>query len=1008
MLLLQQEMLVYADQRAIEMLCIPEGEIGNFSQQELLERFSPQDRESLLELLVSAQSGALNEPVMDLYLAHPDGTCYWVDLLVAGIQYQGEPAIQVNLIDNTPRREVEDRLRSHIERLEALHEIELATLSIQGEQAIAEAALHHIARLAPHYWGSSVVLIDRETNQGSLLAFDSRESIPEPKKGVQLSPDDLTVDNGRVQEGKFLLLENLCQLSVIEPLQQRIMETGSCSFLSVPLRWGGGLIGTLNLASDQRGVYQPEHLEIAQEVADTLALAIQQARLRKAEQQRRQEAEVMRDLMTSLAGAGNLKQTLETILVNLHNVIHYDRAGLFLAEEDDRFVKVDRSLAREENVPRTYLEEDPLVSEMRSTRKSLLVSDVQADKRFENWPDIQPVQSWLGAPLMVGEEMLGFLSLGSLSPDAYSPSDADLVQAFASQVAQVLEKAWLDEQSQRRTEEMEVLSTITFALGQVEGGEKTLNTIIEQLARFFSASRGAFLFPDKTGSTLTLKVSTDESTVGAVHSLIQEQSSDIAISEEPDLLWNVFLHGQTSVIDDTQKLIRPPCPAIYPQLWKGCQSAVLIPLKSGDAIFGVLSFGFEIHRKFSNANIRLYNTVADIAGASLRRAVVLEALERQVTIRTQHLSTLYNINAVASEPLELQAILDHLLDITLQSMNSDLGSIHFLNEKGGELYLVAQKNLPQQVLPYWVNLSLQEDFWQDLMHTSNPLVITDMESRAEAPLPIHQMDAQGKKAFIGAPIRAKGQVLGLLSMFGETIQDYTIEDITLFMTIADQIGSSVERARLMKQAELAAVVQERQRLARELHDSVTQLLYGQVLFSGAGLKVLQQGNVELTEQHLSRIDQAAQQALKEMRLLLYELRPSDILEEGLVSALQRRLDAVEKRTGINAQLTVNGDLNLDASTEMALYRIAEEALNNTLKHANATAVKVMIDSCDGRMLLEIEDNGKGFELSEKGKGGGMGLVNMCERATALGGELEILTALNQGTKIILSLEVSKA
>jgi two-component system NarL family sensor kinase len=144
----------------------------------------------------------------------------------------------------------------------------------------------------------------------------------------------------------------------------------------------------------------------------------------------------------------------------------------------------------------------------------------------------------------------------------------------------------------------------------------------------------------------------------------------------------------------------------------------------------------------------------------------------------------------------------------------------------------------------------------------------------ELPAEFAKLAKAGQRAFIGAPIRAKGQVLGLLSLFDRTILDYSLEDITLFMTIADQIGSSIERARLMKQAEIAAVVQERQRLARELHDSVTQLLYSQVLFAGAGLKVLSQGDSSLAEQHLARIDQAAQQALKEMRLLVYQLRLS--------------------------------------------------------------------------------------------------------------------------------------
>jgi signal transduction histidine kinase len=246
-----------------------------------------------------------------------------------------------------------------------------------------------------------------------------------------------------------------------------------------------------------------------------------------------------------------------------------------------------------------------------------------------------------------------------------------------------------------------------------------------------------------------------------------------------------------------------------------------------------------------------------------------------------------------------------------------------------------------------------------------------------------------------------------MSVFAETVLEHSAEDITLFMTIADQIGGLVERARLMEGAELAAVVEERQRLARELHDSVTQLLYSQVLFSGAGLKVLRQGNQELAESHLARIDQAALQALKEMRLLVYQLRPSDTLDEGLVSALERRLEAVERRTGIDARLVLEGVLDLDEGAEIALYRIAEEALNNTLKHAGARRVQITIRSEDGRLRLEITDDGCGFDWDEKIGSGGMGLSNMRERTAALGGELQVLSQPGQGTRVILEMEVSE-
>jgi signal transduction histidine kinase len=201
------------------------------------------------------------------------------------------------------------------------------------------------------------------------------------------------------------------------------------------------------------------------------------------------------------------------------------------------------------------------------------------------------------------------------------------------------------------------------------------------------------------------------------------------------------------------------------------------------------------------------------------------------------------------------------------------------------------------------------------------------------------------------------------------------------------------------------VVQERQRLARELHDSVTQLLYSQVLFAGAGLKVLHQGDSGLAEQHLARIDQAAQQALKEMRLLVYQLRPSDYLDEGLVGALERRLQAVENRTSLNAQLVVEGKLNLDEAEEVALYRIAEEALNNILKHAQARSVSIILRGLDSRVILEVVDDGIGFDQQQAAGSGGVGLSSMRERTSALGGQIKIDSQPGKGTHILVIFEV---
>jgi len=994
-LVFQKEQLVFANHSAGEITGCSLEELFTLSEEALFGLIHPEDQARVSRLRQTVASGNTGLPELNVRLIQKNGDCHFVDAFICSTLYKAEPAVQVIWIDNTPRRIVEESLLQHIHRLQVLRDIDHAILSIQGAEASARAALKHIPYLVPNYRASSVILIDLVAKEARLLAFDFGSDGNQVDIQHHFALDELAVDFETLKNGQPYLVENIGALADLKPLQQQMAHLGINSYLVVPLFWGGELIGMLNLASSAPNILQPEHTQIIREVADSLAVAIQQARLNQAEQQRRREAELMRDVMAALASAGNLKQTLEVILVNLHNMVNYDRAGLFLADENERYVMANKAAPGQDMALRAFQEDNPIIAELQQTKRPIVVADVQVDARFSDWPDLESVRSWLGAPLLADDKIIGVITLGSLQENAYSQDDIEVMQVFASQVAEVLRRATLYEETSRRTEELEVLSTLSFALGKAESGEVTLSAIVGQISKFLGAAQGVFLFADRGESTLTVRASQDESVLGLVHPL------------GDDLLWQVYSGGQMEVVADVSEFLQRNSADIYHRMWSGVQSAVVIPLKSGDTIFSLLCLAFERNRGFSSQDIRLYHTVAEITGTSIRRAVVLEALERQVNIRTQHLSTLYNINAIASEPLELQSVLEQVLDITLDSMKSKIGAIHFVDERGGELYLVAHRNLPANLLPALDSISLTSNFWSSLIYSTSPMVMPNLAEEPDFPVEISQAGLGSNQAYIGAPIRAKGQILGLLSLFGESILDYSIEDITLFMTIADQIGSSVERARLMKQAELAAVVEERQRLARELHDSVTQLIYGQVLFAGAGLKVLKRGNLQLAEQHLERIDQAAQRALKEMRLLVYQLRPSDLLDDGLTGALERRLESVEKRTGLDAQLLVSGQPNLDESTELALYRIAEEALNNTLKHAEASSVLVKVLMQDDKVILEVSDDGRGFNLEERKVGGGMGLTNMHDRALALNGELEIISRPGEGTRVIVSIEALK-
>jgi signal transduction histidine kinase len=207
-----------------------------------------------------------------------------------------------------------------------------------------------------------------------------------------------------------------------------------------------------------------------------------------------------------------------------------------------------------------------------------------------------------------------------------------------------------------------------------------------------------------------------------------------------------------------------------------------------------------------------------------------------------------------------------------------------------------------------------------------------------------------------------------------------------------------ENARLHERARQLAVLEERQRLSRELHDSVTQSLYGISLQAEAATRALASGDLDPAAANVREIRETSQEALGEMRLLLFELRPPLLEERGLMGALQLRLGAVEARAGLTTGLRGDGAERLPPETEQELYRLAQEALNNVVKHAQARHVGVELDVTSDLIVLEVTDDGIGFESALRG-GGGFGLQGMRERASRLGGTVRVESAPGAGTRI---------
>ncbi len=232
------------------------------------------------------------------------------------------------------------------------------------------------------------------------------------------------------------------------------------------------------------------------------------------------------------------------------------------------------------------------------------------------------------------------------------------------------------------------------------------------------------------------------------------------------------------------------------------------------------------------------------------------------------------------------------------------------------------------------------------------------------------------------------------------------DEIVLLRTAAEIFASTLHRweleDRLRQQAAREATLAERQRLAQDLHDVITQTLYGLTLMARTGREALRECDAELLANSLEGIEENALLAQRDMRVLLYQLGPLALsTQDGLEMVLKDRLRRVEQRLGMETTLHFDSTITLEAGVVESLYYVITEALNNSLRHAAATQVTVSLGRSSDKLLLEVRDNGRGFRSKKIEPG--MGMAQIARRARALKADLAIDATPGGGTRIKLLL-----
>lgn len=261
------------------------------------------------------------------------------------------------------------------------------------------------------------------------------------------------------------------------------------------------------------------------------------------------------------------------------------------------------------------------------------------------------------------------------------------------------------------------------------------------------------------------------------------------------------------------------------------------------------------------------------------------------------------------------------------------------------------------------------------------------------------------RSFLGVPIVAPEGVIGAFYLT-EKIDalDFTDEDEALIVVLAAHAAIAIVNARLYEESRELSIVAERNRLALDLHDAVSQKVFGLALGAEAAGTLLERDPTAAREQ-VGRLQVLAHEILDELRSLVFELRPPDLEKDGLGGALRKHVEVVRRLQQREIELDVADDLPRDPARDREVLRIAQEALQNALRHADAEHVALRLGAVDGRLLLEVEDDGVGFEPDAPGlRARRLGLTSMEERSRRLGGRLVIRSARGSGTTVRLELD----
>jgi PAS domain S-box-containing protein len=918
------------------------------------------------------------------------------------------------------RQHLEQRVEERTDELQTLLSVQQAITSRLDAEAVLQMVVDEGRRLTSAQ-RAVVWMLD-----GDMLEIAVIAGKPGLARVAYRAPRDQAPGSECLHTGEPCVLHQLSEWPINKMKGEENAEgregLNVQSLVSVPLISGDNLLGMITAAEQRPDAFGPETVRMLQGLASSAAIALENARLYREEQaqlreaeRRREVAEGMRDILAFLNSNRPLDAILDYIMAEAQRLLGASAGLIYQLQDGGETAHIEAvhglpdELREFSDVPLYIGSSNRAISENRP-----FVIPNFAEHLTQEVPDMSILppagvawletlskhyQAHLNVPLIVRDKVYGGLQFYYPQPRAFTEDEIELGLTLGDQISLAIENARLYAESRRRAEENQALLNVQQAIMSDLNMDAVLQMIASEARRLTGVQRSVVLLLDEIGEELVVRHVAGEETLdleGQTLSVQDSVSGRSMLAGEPVLITDMKTDDRAT--PETQQTTR-------------YRSQISVPLITSDGPLGLIAVSDPAPNRLDEDDVHLMMMFASSAVIGLENARLYQEEQNrreEAEQRRRVAEGLRDILAVLNSNCSFDEVLDYIVYQASELLGARAGVIYRVLDDQNTIFVEAASGAPTELanlgqLPNYmeqVNRSLarREPFAvSDLPEEVTTDLPTDLEHLDPALIRWKKIIREHYRAYLAVPLLIEDHIYGALVLYYSEPRAFSEEDRGLGMALGGQVALAIENARLRDQVEEAAVAAERHRLARDLHDAVSQTLFSASIIADV-LPRLWEMNPDEAMRRLNELRELTRGALAEMRMLLVELRPTALVESNFSELLHHLTTAFTGKTRVPVELDISGQGKFPPDVQVALYRIAQEALNNIVKHAQPTHVYVSMHIRADQAILRIQDDGQGFN-PDAVPAGHFGIGNMRERASGAGIRLRIESTLGEGAQI---------